>query len=93
MGKKTAKDTGVLSGPGAQLRALRIERSLTMEQLAETTGIPHSTLSKLENGKMRMTYEKLVRLGAGLQVDIGLLLQKDAGEAPMPSPGPVGMLR
>ena len=87
-GKKLKKQAD-LGGPAAQLRALRLERSLTMSQLAEKTGIPQSTLSKLENGKMRMTYEKLVRLGAGLQVDIALLIQKESGkDAPVPTPGP-----
>ncbi|QXQ05384.1 XRE family transcriptional regulator [Sphingosinicellaceae bacterium] len=59
-----------------------------MGQLAAKTGIPQSTLSKLENGKMRMTYEKLVRLGAGLEVDIGRLIQKAGSDAPSAKPGP-----
>lgn len=88
MSGKKMKNIGGSGGPGAKLRALRIERSLTMGQLAEKTGIPQSTLSKLENGKMSMTYEKLVRLGAGLQVDIGLLIQKDGPEPPVSNPGP-----
>lgn len=83
------KKNGNLDGPAAQLRALRLERSLTMGQLAERTGIPQSTLSKLENGKMKMTYEKLVRLGAGLEVDIALLIQKESGtDVPIPAAGP-----
>lgn len=76
------------AGPAAQLRALRTERSLTMGQLAAKTGISQSTLSKLENGKMRMTYEKLVRLGAGLEVDIGRLIQRTGTSQTPIKPGP-----
>jgi mannose-6-phosphate isomerase-like protein (cupin superfamily) len=36
--------------------------------------MPFSTLSKLENGKIAMTYDKLVRLSQALNVDIASLL-------------------
>ena len=36
--------------------------------------MPYSTLSKLENGKMAMTYDKLVAVAQGLGVDIGSLI-------------------
>jgi transcriptional regulator with XRE-family HTH domain len=88
MSSRKMKSSVDFGGPGAKLRALRIARALTMGQLAEKTGIPQSTLSKLENGKMSMTYEKLVRLGAGLEVDIGLLIQKGGPERPASPPGP-----
>lgn len=60
--------------PGKVLKALRISKSLTLSELSEKTSLPASTLSKLENGKMMLTYEKLVRLGAALQEDLGRLL-------------------
>lgn len=60
--------------PGTVLKTLRISKSLTLAELSEKTSLPASTLSKLENGKMTLTYEKLVRLGAALQEDLGRLL-------------------
>ena len=60
--------------PGNILRAHREERSLTLRDLSKKTGLPVSTLSKLENGKMAMTYDKMVRLGAGLEVDLASLI-------------------
>lgn len=60
--------------PGHALRASRIEQGLTLRDLAGRTGLPYSTLSKLENGKMALTYDKLVRLAQGLGVDLGSLV-------------------
>lgn len=62
------------SHPGQALRAARIDQGLTLRDLAARTGLPYSTLSKLENGKMAMTYDKLVRLAQGLGVDLGSLV-------------------
>ncbi|GAA0331542.1 XRE family transcriptional regulator [Sphingomonas oligophenolica] len=67
------------SHPGLALRAARIEQGLTLRALAARIDMPFSTLSKLENGKMVMTYDKLVRLAQGLGVDLGSLI---AGTAP-----------
>lgn len=60
--------------PGIALRAARIEQGLTLRALAAKIDMPFSTLSKLENGKMAMTYDKLVRLAQGLGVDLGSLV-------------------
>ena len=65
--------------PGLALRAARVEQGLTLRALAARIDMPFSTLSKLENGKMVMTYDKLVRLAQGLGVDLGSLI---AGTAP-----------
>lgn len=63
-----------LPHPGLVLRAARLEQGLTLRALAARLDMPFSTLSKLENGKMAMTYDKLVRLAQGLGVDIGSLV-------------------
>jgi transcriptional regulator with XRE-family HTH domain len=62
--------------PGLALHAIRREQGLTLRALAARIGMPYSTLSKLENGKMAMTYDKLVRLAQGLNVDVGRLVAK-----------------
>lgn len=69
--------------PGRVLRAARLEQGLTLRALAERLDMPFSTLSKLENGKMAMTYDKLVRLAQGLAIDIGSLV---AGAPPVEKP-------
>lgn len=58
------------SNPGTFLRELRTERGWTLADVSERTRIPVSTLSKIETGKMSLSYEKLLRLSQGLEIDI-----------------------
>jgi len=74
------------SHPGHALRAARIEQGLSLRALAARIGLPFSTLSKLENGRMALTYDKLVRLAQGLNVDIGSLVS-GAPQIETPPPG------
>ncbi len=62
--------TAVDGNPGIFLRELRIEKGWTLAEVSERTGIPVSTLSKIETGKMSLNYEKLLRLSQGLDIDI-----------------------
>ena len=59
--------------PGAALRALRMQRGWTLADVSERTDLPVSTLSKIENDRMSLTYDKLARISAGLGVDISQL--------------------
>ncbi|MEU6786921.1 cupin domain-containing protein [Nonomuraea angiospora] len=52
----------VLAGVGSRLRALRRARGTTLAALANETGLTASTLSRLENGKLRPTLEQLLPL-------------------------------
>ena len=69
--------------PGAALRALRQRNGWTLATVSERTGLPVSTLSKIENDKMALTFDKLVRLSQGLEVDFSRLL---AGETDFEAP-------
>jgi transcriptional regulator with XRE-family HTH domain len=60
------------SKPGAILKALRKQRHWTLSEVSKRTGLPVSSLSKLENDKGSMTYDTLLRLCDGLEIDIGL---------------------
>lgn len=68
--------------PGLALRSLRQHRHLTLADVSARTGLPVSTLSKIENGKMSLSYDKLARLSAGLEVDIAQLFEPDTTIAP-----------
>jgi transcriptional regulator with XRE-family HTH domain len=52
----------VLANVGPRLRALRRARGVTLGVLAAETGHTASTLSRLENGKLRPTLEQLLPL-------------------------------
>src|SRR5262245_60992533 len=71
--------------PGAALRALRTQRSWTLAEVSERTGLPISTLSKLENDRVSLSYDKLSRLSTGLGVDISQFFTPIA----LGSPGPL----
>lgn len=80
------KKTVVESDPGATLRSIRIERGWTLADVSKRTGMPVSTLSKVETGKMSLSYEKLLRISQGLEIDITRLFASTADPAPSASP-------
>ena len=59
--------------PGAALRALRMQRGWTLAEVSKRTDLPISTLSKIENDRVSLTYDKLARISTGLGVDISQL--------------------
>jgi transcriptional regulator with XRE-family HTH domain len=65
------------------LKKLRIQKGLTLKEVSERTGYPVSTLSKIENDRVSLTYDKLTRISAGLEVDFSSLFgaQEDAAAA------------
>ena len=64
--------------PGAALKALRRKHGWTLAEVSRRTGLPTSTLSKIENDKMSLTFDKLARLSASLRVDISALFNGEA---------------
>jgi transcriptional regulator with XRE-family HTH domain len=71
-----------LAKPGAALKALRIQHGWTLAEVSRRTGLTTSTLSKIENDKMSLSFDKLARLSSGLQVDISALFRGSNGEDP-----------
>jgi transcriptional regulator with XRE-family HTH domain len=64
----------VLDGVGPRLRALRVQRDVTLSDLAGITGISVSTLSRLESGKRRPTLELLLPLAQAFQIPLDELV-------------------
>ena len=54
-----------------------------MADVSERTGLPVSTLSKIENGKISLSYDKLARISTGLGIDIGALFAPDRVSPPV----------
>lgn len=58
---------------GRILKELRSHRNWTLREMSERSGIPLSTLSKVENDRLTLTYDKLLQLSERLHVPIGEL--------------------
>ena len=58
---------------GRILKELRSHRNWTLREMSERSGIPVSTLSKVENDRFTLTYDKLAQLSERLQIRISEL--------------------
>jgi len=66
----TSTDLVDVPAPSRAIRDVRLAQGLSLRALSARAGLPYSTLSKLENGKMALTYDKLIRLAQALNVDL-----------------------
>ena len=55
---------------GRILKELRNHRGWTLKEMSERSGIPVSTLSKVENDRLTLTYDKLLQLSQKLNIRI-----------------------
>lgn len=62
---------------GPMVRKLRKSRHWTLSELAKRSGLSVSTISKAERDQQALSYDKLLQLAQGLQVDIATLLDGD----------------
>ncbi len=62
---------------GARLRALRAERSLSIRELAETSGLAINTLSLIENSRTSPSVSTLQQLAQALSVPITAFFETD----------------
>jgi transcriptional regulator with XRE-family HTH domain len=53
---------------GQIVRGLRARNGWTLKEMSERSGIPVSTLSKVENGRLTLTYDKLLQMSQRLQI-------------------------
>ena len=67
--------------PGAALREFRRKQGWTLAVVSEKTGLPVSTLSRIENDQISPTYDQLSKLSLGLDIDMGQLLSGDTEAA------------
>ncbi len=79
----------VLAAVGPRLRALRKHRGVTLEQLADSTKISVSTLSRLESGQRRPTLELLLPIARAHHVPLDELAGAPASGDPRIYPRPI----
>jgi transcriptional regulator with XRE-family HTH domain len=79
----------VLAAVGPRLRALRKHRGVTLEQLADSTKISVSTLSRLESGQRRATLELLLPIARAHRVPLDELAGAPPSGDPRIYPRPI----
>ncbi len=79
----------VLDAVGPRLRDLRRRSGATLAELSETTGIPISTLSRLESGHRKPSLELLLPLAKAHQLPLDELVDAPSSGDPRVYPRPV----
>jgi transcriptional regulator with XRE-family HTH domain len=69
---------------GALLRGVRNREGWTLKQMSEKSGIPVSTLSKVEHDRLTLTYDKLYQVSQRLGIRMSELFAESADDVPAP---------
>lgn len=69
---------------GALLRGLRAREGWTLKEMSARSGIPVSTLSKVEHDRLTLTYDKLQLLGQRLGMRMSELFAEDGEDTAQP---------
>ncbi len=65
----------ILQGIGGRVRSLRLERGMTLEQVAQSAGLTRAFLSQLERGGSSASVTSLYRIAAALGVEFTSLFE------------------
>jgi transcriptional regulator with XRE-family HTH domain len=63
---------------GSMIRAERVRREWTLRQMSDQVGIPLSTLAKVEQDKLSLTYDKLQQMTSRLGITMAEFLAQDS---------------
>ena len=69
---------------GRLLRALRMRNDWTLKEMSKRTGIPLSTLAKVEHDRLTLTYDKLQQLSERLKIRMSDLFAEPTEDAGHP---------
>lgn len=72
---------------GSVLRRLRSRNRWTLKEMSDRTGIPLSTLSKVEHDRLTLTYDKLLQLSQNLGISISDLFSEASPASARPVTG------
>lgn len=67
---------------GQRIRALRTERSVTLDQLAREVNLTKGQISKIENGKVSSPVSTLTRIAVALAVEPGFFFRNPVENVP-----------
>ncbi|MDH7799222.1 MULTISPECIES: XRE family transcriptional regulator [unclassified Beijerinckia] len=74
--KKLPQSKYVVETVGKRLKQLRTERGMTLTQLADMSGVPASTISKIENQLLRPSLVNAINLAMALEENLGFLVER-----------------
>jgi len=77
------EDSGGLGILARKGRRLRTAAGMTLQELSARSGVSQSALSKIENGQLSPTYEKILALAKGLGVDVAELFSDSGAGSPV----------
>jgi transcriptional regulator with XRE-family HTH domain len=79
---------------GSLLRGLRLRNRWTLKEMSERTGIPLSTIAKVEHDRLTLTYDKLLQLSQRLNIRMSDLFSEAEGPdgAPITARRSIGRL-
>ena len=60
---------------GIRIKELRLGRQLTISRLADISGVPGSTISKIENGQLRPSFVHAMNLASACNRNSGFLVR------------------
>lgn len=79
---------------GRLLKGLRARNGWTLKEMSERSGIPISTLSKVEHDRLTLTYDKLLQLSQRLRIRMSELFSEPdiAEESPVTARRSIGQI-
>jgi transcriptional regulator with XRE-family HTH domain len=80
--EKSSTRPDPVGAPGETIRNVRKHAGLTLSDVSTATGLAVSTLSKIEKGRMSLSFDKLTLISRALHVDIAELLNSAQGSGP-----------
>ena len=75
---KYAINSADFEGLGTRLRDLRHAKSMSLSALAASSGVPPSTISKIENGQLNPSLVHAINLATALDENLGFLINRDS---------------
>jgi len=66
---------------GARIHDIRVQRGLSLRELARLSAVSHSQLSAIEHGRTGTSVDNLVRIARALEVSLATLTGEDTRDA------------